>query len=112
MDNYRLEEVKTIIDKNLLSPEVLENILKNSTKRIELYNDYEAVKILRYLIDEEIIPEGTKGDIEKYLVKYDNFIADGSKKEEKDKNKTTRIVILYTIVLVLCIILVWINFIK
>ena len=43
MDNYKLEEVKNIIEKNLLSPDVLKNILKSSTRRIETYGDDEAI---------------------------------------------------------------------
>ena len=49
MDSYSLDEVKNIIDKNLMSPDVLKNILKSSTRRIEIYDDEEAVEILKYL---------------------------------------------------------------
>ena len=38
MDNYSLKEVKMLIEKNLVSPEVFKNILNSTTRRLELYH--------------------------------------------------------------------------
>lgn len=108
MDDYKLEEVKTIIEKNLLTPEVLENILKNSTKRIELYNDIEAVEILKYLKSDETVPIKTKEDIDNYLINYKEYNEESSNNNVEKKN--IRIMILYLIILILSIVLVWLSF--
>ena len=60
MDKYKLEEVIMLIKKNLLTPDVLENILKSTTRRIETYDDSEAVEILNYLSNYESIPKEIK----------------------------------------------------
>ncbi len=108
MDDYRLEEVKTIIENNLLTPEVLENILKNSTKRIELYSDIEAVEILKYLKDNEVVPIKTREDLDKYLINYEEYNKESLNSNVEKKN--IRIMILYLIILILSIVLVWITF--
>ncbi len=73
MDNYSYEEVKMLINKNLVTPEVLNNILKSTTRRLELYKDKDDLKILQYLSNSELIPEDTKDEINKYLALYDSF---------------------------------------
>ena len=108
MDDYRLEEVKTIIENNLLTPEVLENILKNSTKRIELYNDIEAVEILKYLKSDVTVTIKTKEDIDNYLINYKEYNEESSNNNVEKKN--IRIMILYLIILILSIVLVWLSF--
>lgn len=108
MDDYRLEEVKTIVENNLLTPEVLENILKNSTKRIELYNDIEAVEILKYLKSDVTVPIKTKEDIDNYLINYKKY--NGESLNNNVEKKNIRIMILYLIILILSIVLVWLSF--
>ena len=73
MDNYSYEEVKMLINKNLVTPEVLNNIFKSTTRRLELYNDKDDLKILQYLSNCAMIPYDTKDEINKYLALYDSY---------------------------------------
>lgn len=104
MDTYKLEEVKSLIEKNLLSPEVLKNILKSSTRRIENYNDEEALKILKYLSINDMIPTETKDEINKYLSEYNTYHIDEVERDnELSKNKNNRVVVIYVIIILLII---------
>ena len=73
MDNYSYEEVKMLINNNLVTSEVLNNILKSTTRRLELYKDKDDLKILQYLSDSQLIPVDTKDEINKYLALYDSY---------------------------------------
>ena len=102
MDYYKLEEVKNIIDKNLLSPEVLKTILKSSTRRVETYGDDEAISILKYLSNHESIPDETKEEINKYLAQYENYNIENIEKE-KSTNKNFITILLITIIALIII---------
>lgn len=110
MDNYSYDEVKMLINKNLVTPEVLNNILKSTTRRLELYKDKDDLKILQYLSDSELIPKDTKDEINKYLALYDSY--DVQTKEntvtckEKRKGSLLLAVALIIVLLALCIFLI------
>ena len=106
MDNYKLEEVKNIIDKNLLSPEVLENILKSTTRRIETYEDKEAIDILEFLSKTDIVPEETKEQIKKYLAEYDTCKIHNNEQLQEDKEGINKIMIIYILIIVILLALI------
>lgn len=108
MDNYKLEEVKRIIEENLLSPDVLSNILKSSTKRIENYDDHEAVEILTYLSTNETIPKDIKEELSKYLAEYNNYHIKEVEKNESFGTNNTKITIIYVVIIILLIISLYI----
>ena len=97
MDSYSLDEIKNIIDKNLLTPEVLKNVLKSTTRRIEVKGDMSAVEILKYLSNCKSIPEDTRDNINKYLAEYDSFLIKNQKKDD-EKNNVSRVVLLYLLI--------------
>ena len=104
MDNYNLEEVKSLMDKNLITPDVLKNILKSTTRRLELYDDQDDLNILKYLSDSELVPKEAKEEINKYLALYDSYnvnTIEGSKVSKEERKSS---VILITIVILLLII--------
>lgn len=109
MDNYSYEEVKMLINKNLVTPEVLNNIFKSTTRRLELYNDKDDLKILQYLSSSELIPEDTKEEIDKYLALYDSYNI--KTKENTDTSKENRkgsmgfAFLLIAVLIILCIFL-------
>lgn len=108
MDNYNLEEVKMLIDKNLVTPEVLKNILKSTTRRLELYDDQDDLSILKYLSDCELIPKEAKEEINKYLALYDSYnvnTIEGTK-VSKEERKGSVIVITIAILLLMIILIV------
>ena len=111
MDNYKLEEVKLLMKKNLVTPVVLENILKNSTRRIDLYNDQEAVKILKYLQSNKVIPDEVKDEINKYLAQYDTYLLE-KMYESDDKNKiiVSRVTIIYLLIIVVLLVFIFLMF--
>ncbi len=98
MDYYSLEEVKKIIDNNLLTPEVLRNILKSTTRRIEIKDDLAALDILKFLSKCSIIPEDTRNYIDKYLSEHDSYILKGQKNDEEN-NSTRRTILLYLLII-------------
>ena len=105
MDNYKLEEVKKIIEENLLSSDVMKNILKSSTRRIENYDDHEAVEILSYLSNNDAVPSDTKEEINKYLAEYNNYHINAVEKEkELNKIGNNRVVIIYILIIILIIV--------
>ena len=102
MDNYSLEEVKMLIEKNMLTGDILKNIFTSTTRRIDLYDTKECIDILKYLATQECVPDDTKEEIDKYLAEYNSL-----KIVEQDTNiinKETRdwkIVLLYASVIIL-----------
>ena len=100
MDNYSFEEVKSLINKNLVTPEVLKNILNSTTRRLELYNDKDDLKILQYLSDSELVPIETKDEINKYLAVYNNYTINNvlQTKEAKEERKPSMIIIFSLII--------------
>ncbi len=110
MDDYSKEEVSMIIEKNLLTADVLQNIMKNAVKRLELYNEYEAVEILRILSEEDIVPDSVKDDINKYLALYDHDSVNASETKKEEGKKYTRVIILYLLILILTILCVLLYF--
>lgn len=107
MDNYKLEEIKNIIDKNLLTPDVLKNILKSTTRRIETYGDENAVEILKYLSMNDVIPLEIKEEINKYLAQCDNYNVENTIKDKVEtKNKKINIIIIFLSIVVLSLILI------
>lgn len=106
MDNYTLNEVKMLIDKKMMKPEILNNILKSTTRRIELYDDKDDLEILKYLKNNETIPKKTKEEIDKYLKEYENYNRD--KFELSTKKKTIinkKVIIVYLVILIILIVL-------
>lgn len=110
MDNYSLEEVKMLMNKNLVTPEVLNNILKSTTRRLELYNDKDDLAILHYLSSSELVPEEAKEDINKYLAIYDNYsIKSNENVKQSQKERKPSIILIFTLIIlliVLCIVLI------
>ena len=109
MDNYSLEEVKMLMNKNLVTPEVLNNILKSTTRRLELYNDKDDLAILQYLSNSELVPIEAKDEINKYLAIYSDYNIKSSEntKQSKEERKPS-IIIIFTIIvflIVLCVLL-------
>lgn len=102
MDSYKLEEVKMLIEKNMLTSDILKNILTSSTRRIELYDNSESVDILKFLSKEDCVPDETKEEIKKFLSEYDS-----SKSVEEDNDKIKekisnwKVVLLYAVVITL-----------
>ncbi len=109
MDNYSLEEVKMLMNKNLVTPEVLNNILKSTTRRLELYNDKDDLGILQYLSDSELVPQEAKEEINKYLAVYNDYSVKSNDniKQSKEERKSSVILVFALIVflLILCILL-------
>jgi hypothetical protein len=109
MDNYSLEEVKMLMNKNLVTPEVLNNILKSTTRRLELYNDKDDLAILQYLSKSNLVPDEAKEDINKYLAIYNdyNVKANDNVIQSKEERKPSVIIVFSIIVflLVLCVLL-------
>ena len=102
MDNYKLDEVKKIIDEGLLSSDVLENILKNTTRRIENIDDRDALEILKYLSESDVVPIETKTKIDKYLAQYNTYYVEKKDLEDKEeKNNFNKIAIINLLVLVM-----------
>ena len=98
MDNYSLEDVKKLIDNNLLNKEILENILKTSTRRIENKNDNSAIEILRFLSLEKTIPKKTKNQIEKYLSEYETYIIKNNE-EKENGNSIIKLTLMYSLII-------------
>lgn len=110
MDNYSLIDVKTLIDKNLVTPEVLKNILNSTTRRLELYHDKDDLEILKYLSKNEVIPSEAKDEINKYLALYDSYnIKTHESEKESIKERKGGVTLVFTLIiilLVICIILI------
>ena len=98
MDNYSLEDVKKLIDNNLLNKEILENILKTSTRRIENKNDNSAIEILRFLSLEKTIHKETKNQIEKYLSEYETYIIKNNE-EKENGNSIIKLTLMYSLII-------------
>lgn len=103
MDNYNLDEVKSLLNKNLITPDVLNNILKSATRRVELYNDKDDIEILRYLSSSELIPSDTKEEINNYLALYEGFNinnVESVKSNEKDRRKNISLILVLVTILI------------
>lgn len=72
MDNYTVDEVKKIIQANLLTKEVLNSIIESSIRRIEIFGDKDSIEILEFLKSNQVTPLEVKNDIEKFLDNYHN----------------------------------------
>lgn len=72
MDNYTVDEVKKIIQANLLTKEVLNSIIESSIRRIEIFGDKDSIEILEFLKSNQMTPLEVKNDIEKFLDNYHN----------------------------------------
>ena len=109
MDNYSLEEVKMLMNKNLVTPEVLKNIFKSTTRRLELYNDKDDLAILQYLSDSELVPSEAKEEINKYLAIYNDYNVKSNEniKQSKEERKPSVILVFSLIVflIVLCVLM-------
>ena len=101
MDNYNLDDVKILIDKGLVTPEVLKNILKSTTRRIELYNDNDDVQILKYLSSHDSIPKETKEEINKYLSIYNEHEIDNS----ENKKINFKLIIIYSVLIAIILLI-------
>ena len=101
MDNYNLDEVKMLMEKNLITPEVLKNILKSTTRRLELYDDQDDLSILKYLSDSELVPDEAKEEINKYLALYDSYNVTTVEGVKVSKEERKSSIILITIVILL-----------
>ncbi len=106
MDNYTLNEVKMLIDKKMMKPEILNNILKSTTRRIELYDDKDDIEILRYLSNDESIPKTTKEEIDKYLSEYEKYnINKNEISIERKSIINKKVIIVYSLILIILIVL-------
>lgn len=106
MDNYSLEEVKNLINNNLITKEVFDNILKSTTRRLELYNDKDDWEILKYLSQSSLVSDDSKEKINKYLKSYDIYCK-RSVVTMNNNSKSRRYAIIITIALGIAIILLW-----
>ena len=98
MDNYSFDEVKMLIDNNMISPEIFNNIIKSTAKRIELYNDKDDWKILKYLSQSKLIPKDAKKEIAKYLDSYDKYNALNQKRMKKQAGERKKSIIIFLII--------------
>ena len=104
MDNYDLDEVKMLVEKNLVTPEVLNNILKSTTRRLELYNDQDDLSILRYLSKCELIPEEAKDEINKYLALYNSYHVESSEEaKQTQEDRKGSMILVFTLIVFLII---------
>lgn len=103
MDNYSLEDVKSIVQKNLLTKDVLKKILVSTSRRIDIYNDYSEIDILRYLKDLDIIDKELKEEIDKYIYKCENYVIENKHKEKKRETILVFISLLFIVGLLICI---------
>lgn len=113
MDSYSLDEVKMLIDKDLLTNDVLKNILISSKRRLELYDDSESLNILRFLATNDLIPEEVKEEINKYIAEYNSSTI--REKEDEDINNKVinwRVVLVYALIftLAICVIALYIIY--
>ena len=110
MDNYSYEEVKMLINKNLVTPEVFNNILKSTTRRLELYEDQDDLKILKYLSESKVVPATSKKEIKKYLDKYEKHVdINESKKEKTTKERQSTLAIIVSVLgllIILCVMII------
>ena len=105
MDSYSLEEVKMLIEKNMLTSDILKNILTSCTRRIELYDNSDSLDILKYLKDSSCVPEETKEELSKFLADYNNSkIVEDTKEDIKEKISSWKIILLYSIVITLIVV--------
>ena len=104
MDNYSLEEVKMLMNKNLVTPEVLNNILKSTTRRLELYNDKDDLAILQYLSDSELVPVEAKEEINKYLAIYNDYSVKSSENIKQSKaDRKPSVILVFSLIIFLII---------
>ena len=105
MDNYSLKEVKMLIDNNMVTPEIFNNIIKSTTRRIELYNDKDDWEILKYLSKCSLVPIEAQKEINKYLDSYDKYRANYNKKRKETSYQRKKSVLVILIIVILLIFL-------
>lgn len=105
MDNYSLNDVKNLIDKNLINSDILKNILESTTRRIELYQDIDDINILKLLLDCKVIPSKTKEEIRKYLNEYEKIVIENDKKNKENVVVRRKNIIVFMLVIIALIIL-------
>ena len=88
MDNYTIDEVKRIIQSNLLTKEVLNSIVESSTRRIEIFGDKNSIEILKFLKDIQTVPLEIKNDIDNFLNNCQNSISNVDSLYYNDENKS------------------------
>ena len=107
MDNYSLKEVKMLINGNLVTPDVLKNILNSTTRRIELYHDKDDLEILKYLSRSELVPGETKEEIDKYLALYDSYnIKTSESEKESIEQRKGGVILVFSIIVFLIVLFI------
>ena len=112
MDNYNLDEVKKLINSNLVTPEVFNNILKSTTRRLELYDDKDDLNILLYLSQCELVPKETKEEIDKYLAVYDSYnvkTTENIKSNQEERKSSVRLIFSLIVFLIIFCLLLLLN---
>lgn len=97
MDNYSLEDVKKIDEKGLLNKKVLKRIIISVVRRIEIYNDYSEIKILKYLRKSNEVDQELKREIDEYIYKFEGHVI-----ENKD-NKDSKTILIITLILMIAV---------
>ena len=87
MDSFTIEEVKNLVKSNLISENILNNILDSTIRKIELYNDDDSIEILKYLKEIEIVPISFKKEIELFLSKHEKRTEYLEQLEDESNNK-------------------------
>lgn len=72
MDIYSLKDVQRLDVNNRLTKEILDSIFESTTRQIELFDDYQSIEILKYVLDLEITPVELKEVIHLFLTDYEN----------------------------------------
>lgn len=99
MDNYSLNDVKKINENKLLTDEILKKIILSVVRRVDIYNDYSEIEILKYLRSSANLNQELICEIDNYLYKFEGHVV--VEKEKEDKRK-----ILLIIPLILMIVLI------
>ncbi len=71
MDIYSLKEVQRLDINNKLTKEILASIFESATRQIELFDDYQSIEILKYLLDVDVVSLEDKESIRLYLDDYE-----------------------------------------
>lgn len=87
MDNYTMDDVKTLIDSNMLSPEVLHLIFESTTRKLNTYKDDNSLDILNYLEKSSDIPLEIRNEIRNFLSTYNDSDLIENTLTEKSESK-------------------------